>query len=262
MTQRDDLGSPDRFGYEWSTYATILPESRVQLERWLGSIPLASFAGKSVLDVGCGMGRNPYWYLREGAARLLAVDVDDKSLGAAQKNLAEFPNAKVEKASAYDLDPALHGQFDRVTCVGVLHHLAEPEAALAAMWRCVAPGGRLILWCYGREGNRALLPAIQVLRFIGSRAPLPLTHALAKGVALVAWPALRFLPWKTDYYRFLRTLSRGNVESIIFDQMLPHIAHYWTEAEMTRLLGALPGGEAVLELVQGNSWHVHVDKRP
>ena len=31
-----EQGSPDRFGYEWSTYSTILPESKGQLERWLG----------------------------------------------------------------------------------------------------------------------------------------------------------------------------------------------------------------------------------
>src|SRR5262249_37908162 len=35
-------GSPDRFGYEWATYSTILPESRGQLERWLGSTTLES----------------------------------------------------------------------------------------------------------------------------------------------------------------------------------------------------------------------------
>src|SRR5438093_8402077 len=54
-------GSPDRFGYEWAVYATILPESKGQLECWLGSTGLASSQGKKILDVGCGMGRNPYW---------------------------------------------------------------------------------------------------------------------------------------------------------------------------------------------------------
>jgi 2-polyprenyl-3-methyl-5-hydroxy-6-metoxy-1,4-benzoquinol methylase len=255
-------GSPDRFGYEWSTYSTILPESRGQLERWLGSTTLESFRGKRVMDVGCGMGRNPYWYLQAGAADVLGVDVDDGSLSAARKNLASFSNGRVEKCSAYDLDPAVLGQFDRVTCIGVLHHLAQPEAALQKMWSCVAPGGELILWCYAKEGNRLMLPVIQSLRAIGSRTPIAVSHAIAKGVTLVAWPAIRMLPWRTDYYRRLRSLSFGNVESIIFDQMLPHIAHYWTRRDMERLAADLVGGTARIEFVQENSWHVNVVKSP
>jgi len=253
-------GSPDRFGYEWSTYSTILPESRGQLQRWLGSTTLESFAGKRVMDVGCGMGRNPYWYVQAGASNVLGVDVDDGSLAAARKNLAPYPNARVEKCSAYDLDPASLGTFDRVTCIGVLHHLAQPEDALQKMWNCVAPGGELILWCYAKEGNRLMLPVIQSLRAIGSRTPIAVSHVIAKGVTMMAWPAIQVLPWRTDYYRRLRSLSFGNVESIIFDQMLPHIAHYWTRQDMERLTGALPGGVPRIEFVQENSWHACVAK--
>jgi hypothetical protein len=105
-----------------------------------------------------------------------------------------------------------------------------------------------------------LLPLIQLLRAIGSRAPIAISHVLAKGVAAVAWPAIRVLPWRTDYYRRLRTLSFGNVELIIFDQMLPHIAKYWSREDMQRLVSPLAGGSATIEFVQGNSWHVAVTR--
>jgi 2-polyprenyl-3-methyl-5-hydroxy-6-metoxy-1,4-benzoquinol methylase len=259
-SQRDFQGSPDRFGYSWSTYSTIMPEWRTQLERWLGSTGLPSFRGKSVLDVGCGMGRNPYWFAQAGAAKVVGVDVDDGSLDAARRNLEKCENVRIERCSAYDLDPAVHGTFDRVTCIGVLHHLAEPEQALQKMWSCVAPGGDLVLWCYAKDGNRLLLPMIQSMRFVGSNLPLPVSHVIAKGIALAAWPAIHVLPWRTDYYRMLRSLSFRNVEHIIFDQMLPRISHYWTKQEMERLLAGLPGGKVRLEFVQGNSWHVCVTK--
>jgi 2-polyprenyl-3-methyl-5-hydroxy-6-metoxy-1,4-benzoquinol methylase len=258
--QRQHQGSPDRFGYEWSNYSEILPESRGQLQRWLGPTSLESFKGKKVMDVGCGMGRNPYWYIQAGAASVLGVDVDDGSLAAAKKNLAPFPNARVEKVSAHDLDPAKQGTFDRVTCLGVLHHLADHETALQRMWSCVAPGGDLVLWCYATEGNRLMLPLIQAFRAIGSRAPIKVTHAIAKGVTALAWPAFQVLPFRTDYYRYLRTLSFKNVESIIFDQMLPHIAHYWTRSDMEQLCGKLAGGTPHIEFVQGNSWHATIKK--
>ncbi|MEW5855213.1 MAG: class I SAM-dependent methyltransferase [Myxococcota bacterium] len=256
---RTRKGSPERFGYEWEHYASILPESRGQLERWLGSTGLASFAGKRVLDVGCGMGRNPYWMLQAGAASVVAVDVDERSLAAARRNLAPFPNATVETRSVYELDPAATGLFDRVTCIGVLHHLQDPEEALRRMWRCVAPGGDLVLWCYGKEGNRLLLPVIQGFRMLGSRLPLPVTHVVAKAASAVLWPALRVLPWRTEYYRNLRKLSFRNVQSIVFDQMLPVTANYWTRQDMKRLISPL-GGQTHLELVQGNSWHARVTR--
>jgi len=253
-------GSPHRFGYQWAEYADVMPESKGQLERWMGSTGLASFAGKKCLDVGCGSGRNPYWMLKAGAASMTAVDVDDRSLESCRKNLSSFPNAKVEKCSVYDLDEKKLGTFDRVTCIGVLHHLDSPEQALAALWRCVAPGGDLLLWCYGKEGNRLLLPVIQSFRFVGSRLPLPLTHKVAKAVSIGVWPALRILPFRTDYYRYLRSLTFENLGLIIFDQMIPTISNYWTREDMERLTRPL-GGTVTIESVQGNSWHVRIVKR-
>jgi 2-polyprenyl-3-methyl-5-hydroxy-6-metoxy-1,4-benzoquinol methylase len=257
---RTSQGSPDRFGYEWATYSSILPESREQLARWLGSTTIESFKGKRVMDVGCGMGRNPYWYIQAGATSVLGVDVDENSLAAARKNLAPFENARVQRWSAHDLDPTVLGTFDRVTCIGVLHHLADHENALHKMWNCVAPGGDLVLWCYSSEGNRLLLPVIQSFRAIGSRLPITATHAVAKMVTALAWPAIRTIPWRTDYYRQLRNLSFKNVESIVFDQMLPQIAHYWTRSDMERLTGLLASERTHIEFVQGNSWHVRVAK--
>lgn len=250
-------GSPDRFGYEWARYAEILPESQQQLERWLGSTTLASYKGKTALDVGCGMGRNPYWMANAGA-KVIAVDVDENSLRSARRNLAGI--ADVKKVSVYDLDPRLLGTFDRVSCIGVLHHLEDPALALSRLWGCVRPGGgELLLWCYAKEGNLMTLPFIQALRFLGSRMPIRATHFLAKFVALLTWPIFRLIPWSTEYYRNLRNLSFKNVESIIFDQMLPRIAHYWTRQDLQRMLQPL-GGDARLEFVQGNSWHICVRK--
>ena len=219
-------GSPDRFGYEWDTYSQIRPESGEQLERWLGPIRLSSFKGLSVLDVGCGMGRNPYWMLKAGAASVTAVDVDERSLAAAARNLSSFPNSRVIRNSAYELNPDRLGYFDRVTCIGVLHHLSDPHTALMKMWRCVLPGGDLVLWCYGRSGNRLFLPMIQFLRFFGSRLPLPITRAMAVLATMIAYPVFKCFPWKTIYYRNLKQLPFWSLETIIFNQFLPKIAHY------------------------------------
>lgn len=254
-------GSPDRFGYEWARYSEVLPESKEQLKRWLGSVGLETFANKRVMDVGCGMGRNPYWYNKAGAKEILAVDVNEDSLAAARENLKQFKNIEVHKCSAYELDSENFGKFDRVTCIGVLHHLDDPELALDKMWSMVAPGGDLVVWCYGKEGNELLLPVIHAMKFFGSRLPLPIVRMSAKLTTYFAWPAIHFIPWRTNYYKNLKKLSFRNVESIVFDQMLPHIAHYWTEEDMKRLADRF-NSEYKVEQVQGNSWMMRISAKP
>ncbi len=93
-----------------------------------------------------------------------------------------------------------------------------------------------------------------------SRVHPEIVRGFAKCMAAAAWPVVLFYPWRTDYYANLKTLSFRNFESIIFDQMIPRISNYWTRDEMENLIHPL-GGEAVVELVQGNSWHVRILKR-
>lgn len=253
--------SGDRFGYEWAHYNKILPESRLQLRRWLGSTGLDGFKGKRVLDVGCGMGRNSYWMAQAGATQVTAVDIDENCVEATKVNLSGFSNVEVSRCSAYDLDPSKLGLYDRVTCIGVLHHLSDPNSALRSMWSCVKPGGDLILWCYAREGNSLFLPIIQILRGIGSHLPISVTHGLAKLLSRLLWPALRILPWRTRYYRNLGRSSFKNIECIIFDQILPRIAHYWTRKDIETIISILDGLSTV-EFVQDNSWHIRIQKVP
>jgi len=127
------------------------------------------------------------------------------------------------------------------------------------MWQCVLPGGDLILWCYGKIGNRLFLPVIQSLRFFGSRLPLAVTRGLAVMASLIAWPVFKFVPWRTNYYRNLKQLPFWSLEAIIFDQLIPRIARYWTRDEIHALVARL-GGQIHCELVQGNSWHVRIIK--
>src|SRR5437870_4177553 len=126
---KDDLeGSSDRFGYEWDTYAEILPEHEEQFRRWTAPLSPQDWRGKDFLDVGCGMGRNSYWPLKYGAAGGVAVDIDERSLEKARLNLQSFPSMQVMRASAYDLP--FEERFDLAFSVGVVHHLEHPQRAL------------------------------------------------------------------------------------------------------------------------------------
>ena len=253
ITTADHRGSPERFGYEWNTYADILPIYEEQFRRWTPHFTPDDWRGKSFLDVGCGMGRNSYWPNSYGASASVSVDIDDRSLAAATRNLARFPAAQILRSSAYDLP--FENEFDVVFSIGVIHHLEFPERALARMVTAAKPGGRVAIWVYGRENNAWLIKFLDPLRkALFSKLPVSLVHHLSIYPTAVLWLLLRLGITPIAYFRLIRRFGFGHLRSIVFDQMLPRIANYWSRGEVIALMeqAALRGVE--LQWVNEMSW--------
>ena len=246
-------GSPERFGYEWNTYSEIAPAHEEQFRRWLPFYSPPDWAGKCFIDVGCGMGRNSYWPMRYGAAAGFAVDVDDRSLAAARHNLSGFPGAEILNCSAYDLP--WHDMADIVFSIGVIHHLEFPKRALAAMVQAAKPGGDVAIWVYGRENNGWLLWALDPARkILFSRMPVAWVHALSLLPTALVWLLLRSGLRGPEYFRLARGFSFAHLRSIVFDQMLPRIAHYWSRSEVIRLMQGAGLEDVQIEWVNQMSW--------
>lgn len=250
---RDLAGSPDRFGYEWGEYAEILPQHEEQFRRWTVHLAPEDWRGRSFLDVGCGMGRNSFWPMRYGAREGCAVDIDERSLAGARRNLAAFPAVTVMRASAYDLPFAEH--FDIAFSIGVIHHLADPAAALQRMVAAVRPGGRVLIWVYAQEGNRWLVRVLDPLRrVLFSRLPVAWVHHLSLYPAALLWLGLRLGLRPSAYFRLLAGFGFGHLRAIAFDQMLPRIAHYWPRETVLALMAAAGLVDIRLEFVNEMSW--------
>lgn len=228
-------GSSDRFGYEWGRYSTLKPAYEEQFRRWTPFLAPADWSGKTFLDVGCGMGRNSFWPMTYGAAGGLAIDLDEQSLAAARRTLEQYPSVEVRRLSGYDLDEA--EKFDIAFSIGVIHHMEHPERALAAMVRAVKPGGTVTIWVYGLENNRWIAYGLSPLRrALLSRLPIRVTHALSWPPAALLWLLLRLGLNRIEYFRLIKTFDFAHLRSIVFDQMLPKIAHYWSREEVEALM--------------------------
>lgn len=248
----DLTGTQHQFGYEWAAYPEIVAQHREQFQRWIAPFREEDFKGKRFLDAGCGMGRNSFWALSAGAASGIAIDYDERTVAAARKNLAGFPNCEVRFQSIYDL--AENATVDIAFSIGVIHHLAEPRKAVENMVQALRPGGTLILWLYGREGNEFYLSVIDPFRkFVTSRFPHFMTRWTAAGMT-VALKAYLALPHKRPYELLLRKHSFRQLELIVFDQLIPSIAHYWTADEVRQLVAGLPLADNVLSHANGMSW--------
>lgn len=97
----------------------------------------------AVGDLGCGSGRlaatiAPY------ARSVVAVDASPEMLEVARSRLAGFGNVEVVEGRIEHL-PLESESLDLALVVHLLHHVADPSAALAEVARVLRPGGRLVI---------------------------------------------------------------------------------------------------------------------
>jgi trans-aconitate methyltransferase len=92
--------------------------------------------GERVLDIGCGDGALTE-RLVEAGCRVVAIDASPDQVRAARERGLD---ARVADATSLPF----HGEFDAAFSNAVLHWIREPDAALAAIHRALAPGGRLV----------------------------------------------------------------------------------------------------------------------
>jgi len=70
------------------------------------------------------------------------------------------------RASLLDLPSAVEAAFDYIDCCGVLHHLPDPAAGLAALLSVLAPGGGLGLMVYAPYGRTGVYMVQDALRLL------------------------------------------------------------------------------------------------
>jgi len=99
--------------------------------------------------------------------------------------------------------PALApGPFDYIDCCGVLHHLPDPEAGLAALEAVLAPGGGMGLMVYAPHGRTGVYMAQDALALLAPPSePLPArleaARRLVRGLPETHWLARN--PGITDH---------------------------------------------------------------
>jgi hypothetical protein len=123
------------------------------------------------------------------------------------------------------------------------------------MVKAAKPGGRVLIWVYGYENNEWIVRFADPLRkALFSRLPIGLVHHLSLYPSAVLWLLLRLGIGRLAYFDLLRTFSFRHVRSIVFDQMLPRIAHYWRRETVQSLMEEAGLKDVQLEWVNQMSW--------
>jgi S-adenosylmethionine-diacylgycerolhomoserine-N-methlytransferase len=170
--------------------------------------------GGTVLEVGCGTGRNLIVAARRWPqARFYGFDISSAMLRTARANVARAgltDRIALAQADATDFDPrALFGvaAFDRAAFSYTLSMIPDWRGALAAGAACVAPGGRMMAVDFGLMGGWPAPAGKAMARWLGlfhvsPRGDLAEGAAAAAAVAGLTPPTVT--PLWGDYARLLR----------------------------------------------------------
>ncbi len=122
-------------------------------------------------------------------AEITYVDLSEAARGIAEARAAarNLTSIRFLTGSLLEIGSLAHGPYDYIDCCGVLHHLTDPNAGLAALAAQLAPGGGMGLMLYGAYGRTGVYPLQGALRLLAGGLPDRDRVALARRV-LAALP--------------------------------------------------------------------------
>jgi len=109
------------------------------------------FAGKSVLEAGCGTGEKCVYFALHGA-NVSGVDISGASLSHGKKLAKKFEVAvKFSNKDVLLLDS--NSEFDYIYSLGVLHHTENPKKGFENIARALKRGGLVTIGLYSKSGR-------------------------------------------------------------------------------------------------------------
>lgn len=215
----------------WERFGATADQPASMFLEWIHPHGPETFAGKRVLDAGCGGGQHAAFVARFARE---VVGVDRSTSDLVRERLAAFGNVRVHAGDIARVTPEeLGGAFDVVYSIGVIHHTDDPDASWANLVRCLKPGGLIVAWVYSREGNRVARRVVEpARRLLLRRFSQPALHGLSWGLtvpALVAAHTVYRLPGADEllplasYLRYQRELPPSRVALNVLDKLIaPH----------------------------------------
>lgn len=256
------------FSYEWTHYTKLTPADKEEFLDWIKPLGPGDFAGKTVLDVGCGKGRHIFLCAQFEALEVVGIDLSD-AVESSFQNTRHLPNVHVVQADTYNLP--FRDPFDVVYSIGVLHHLPDPRQGFLSINKHVKPGGRVATWVYGKEGNEWIGDFVDPVRIhLTSKLPKAVTLCISFMLAVPLFVALKLvyrtihrnphLSWlkkRLVYSEYLCSISGYSfVENFwnVFDHLVAPTAFYHRREEVEEWFTAANSQQVEITPRNNNSW--------
>jgi ubiquinone/menaquinone biosynthesis C-methylase UbiE len=178
------------------------------------------WAGRRVLEIGCGIGTDTINFARAGAT-VVATDLSAESVRIASDRAVLFEvddQVRFVNGDAERLDDLLDSEpFDLIYSFGVIHHSPHPDRILQQAYRFAGPSSELRIMLYHRRSTKVLA--------LIARHPLRALRGVDRAVAVQS-EAQRGSPVTYSYTRrqARRLVERAgfNVETVTVDHIFPY----------------------------------------
>jgi len=135
-------------------------------------VEFEGWAGRDVLEAGCGIGTDGIRFMRAGA-RYTGIDFSPTALALARRRLElEGASGRFVEGSISEL-PFADASFDLVYSNGVIHHVPETERAIGEFHRVLRPGGMAVVMVYHRTSFNFYVSIMGIRRLLASTLLVP-----------------------------------------------------------------------------------------
>jgi SAM-dependent methyltransferase len=250
-----DLRVARGFGREWSNFrqdADHLSHEQRQaiFDDYFRIFPWHRLppGGGVGLDVGCGSGR---WsmLIAPRVEHLHLLDPSPVALDVAKQNLRSAKNVSYHLRGVANI-PLPSQSLDFAFSLGVLHHVPDTEAAIAAIADKLKPNAPFLIYLYYALDNRPIWYRLlwriaDLVRFVVSRLPHPLRLAISQTIAvLVYWPLARFVRLLTEHGRSATALPLSYyadksfyvMQTDAYDRFCTRLEKRFRRSEIERML--------------------------
>lgn len=258
------------FGEQWARYRTnegFYGSQQLFADILNGLLDPDEVRGCRILDIGSGTGRIVQMALAAGAEHVTAIEPSE-AFEVLRENLAQLPAelaARVRAIRCAGDEVPEDVKVNLALSIGVLHHIPDPRPVVARVFNALEPGGRFVVWLYGRESNGFYLAVVLPLRALTRRLPHQLLSAvvwLLYGLLIPYRQLCRVLSLPLGDYleNVLFRMSPGNRRLVIYDQLNPAYARYYTHGEAVTLLAEAGFRNVRAASRRGYSWTVIGEK--
>lgn len=146
--------NPVRIGYIRDQIVSNYTEGKSQAaDQGVGANPIKPLEGLRLADIGCGGGLLSEPLARLGA-RVTGIDASQRAIDVAKEHASRQSLAVDYRCcTAEDLAENLSGEFDVVTCLEIVEHVADVPAFVAAVAGLLKPGGLIVFSTLNRTAK-------------------------------------------------------------------------------------------------------------
>jgi len=96
-----------------------------------------------------------------------------------------------------------------------------------------------------------------VRKNITSKLPVGLVHFLSYFCSIPLWAFVKTFRGPSGYFKQLSTFDFWHIHSIVFDQLIPDVANYWSKSDVEKLFSGIELKDVSIKMPpNGSGWIV------